>query len=122
MRYRWIRREANLDYVFSAAEHFFNSQEFCKISRVDKVRRELIVQVCPHGERTVAVYVRVYNRPDGFEISFSAEKAILFGKMGFLSTMFGTGIFIKDKLRVMNIIDRLEERFWLYMNDVVSAL
>jgi hypothetical protein len=122
MRYRWIRKEANLDHVFSDIERFFNSQEFCRISKVDKVRRELTVQVCPRGERSVAIYVRVYNRPDGFEVSFSAEKAILFGKMGFLSTMFGTGVFIKDKLRVVSIIDKLEERFWLYMNDVVSAL
>ena len=121
MRYRWTGREANLDDVFSAAERFFNSQELCKISRVDKIKRELVVQLCPEGGKPVTIFVRVYNTTDGFEVSFSAEKMVILCKMGFLSTMFGAGIFIKDKLDVMSFINRLEERFWLYMNDAVSS-
>ena len=122
MRYRWVGREANLDDVFSAAERFFNGQEFSKISRVDKIKRELVVQLCPQGRKPVTIFIRVHNTTEGFEVSFSTEKTVILGKMGFLSTMLGAGIFIKDKLDVMTFIDRLEERFWLYMNDAVSSL
>lgn len=123
MQTRWVGKNVNLNSLCERIENFFVGKGF-GATRVNT--KENIEILCAYKKENKGGCVRITvngNSEDflvSFETSIGDER--LFKFFSPFLTMMGLGLFWSSKIKLYDFYENLEEQFWTYLDEVVSAI
>ena len=118
MRRRWVGKDISLRWLYDLVEGFFQNRGF-KTRIKESSGRHMFSALPPKGSAIrEAINLEISIGRDGLEINFIAGgKADSSIKLGLLTTLLGGGGMLLRGLRSQESIDRLENDFWVYVNE-----
>lgn len=123
MEKRYVGTHVNLHFLVKNLTGFFKNLGFeTTEERSDKGCKIVVI---PSHEHDVRDRVRIYmvGNPDNFSIKFVAgARSRSLVKWGRLTTLFGGGAFLLKGLKSKEALEKLEKKFWVYVNEKIDHL
>jgi len=122
MKERWIRENVDLDLLCQSVSHFLEEKRF--VLKLEKLKNELRVYGWPlDREEGGPVLVKIYGNSNDFTIEFVPGESFRGLRiLGPLYSLFGGGSLWLRELRAREFFERLEEQFWVAVDEAVANL
>ena len=123
MRGHWVGKNVDLALLSRRVEVFFRDKGFN--TRINESAGEYQILVMSQHANGIRedVDVKISGSPNNFMIDlFVGERARSSIRLGFLTTMFGGGSLVLRGLKSNEALKKLEEEFWMYIEDSVGYL
>ncbi len=123
MRDSWKGKNVNLSVLSERIACFFESKKFA--TSLQRKNSEFIIVAAPQSFHGISekIIVSISGNPDDFSINFiggsRSRSLILHGS--FLS-LIGGGFFVLKGLKSLEEIEKLEEQFWIYVDQLIWYL
>jgi hypothetical protein len=121
MKFRWTGRNVDLASLTTSADAFFANKGFSK-KREETEKGELFLTYSLGREgKPLVADVKISGLSDDFEIElFLDRKAQTMARLGILSTLLGSGFYMKGRLENVAYAERLEGDFWDYVGEEIK--
>jgi len=124
MKSRWKEKNVEIEFLVDRISSFFLGKDFSK--KKESIERDTarVLTYTFEGEgRPVVASVIVRGSPSDFEIEFVVDrKAETVARLGILSTLFGSGFYLRGRLENFAHVERLEGDFWDYVNEEIRRM
>ena len=124
MKSRWKEKNVEIEFLVDRISSFFLGKDFSK--KKESIERDTarVLTYTFEGEgRPVVASVIVRGSPNDFEIEFVVDrKAETVARLGILSTLFGSGFYLRGRLENFAHVERLEGDFWDYVNEEIRRM
>jgi len=124
MKSRWKEKNVEIEFLVDRISSFFLGKDFSK--KKESIERDTarVLTYTFEGEgRPVVASVVVRGSPNDFEIEFVVDrKAETVARLGILSTLFGSGFYLRGRLENFAHVERLEGDFWDYVNEEIRRM
>lgn len=123
MEDRWINKNIDLSMIANRLVQFFEKRKF--VSSQESSEREYHIVVMPSRYYDILEEIHVYisGQSDDFTVKFdsgSHSRALV--RHGILTTVFGGGRLTLKGLKSQEALERLENEFWIYLDEVIWSL
>jgi hypothetical protein len=124
MQRRWTDQNVDLDSLSDSIEDFFKSKNY--LPTKTGTTRERIISWLPgrtgmHIKKPICV--RITGEPDDFTVDLEASELMSSSiRTGVLTKPFGGGYFLLKALKLKEWLERLENEFWIYVEERVAQL
>lgn len=122
MKSRWKGRNVELEFLANSINSFFMDKGFSK--RKESLERDnawVLTYTFEGQGRPVVASIIIRGSPNDFEIEFMIDrKAETVARLGILSTLFGSGFYLRGRLENFAQVERLEGDFWDYVNEKIK--
>lgn len=123
MKYRWIEKNVDLDRLKEAISSFFEERRFKIKCQSSSDSYHLVgIRRLP-SDQFMRVAVIVSGTPDDFSVELQAgegvRSALTFSSM---FTFWGAGGLLLQDYKTVEFYQKLEEKFWNYIEGTVSQL
>jgi len=121
MKSRWKGKNVELELLADRINSFFLDKGFSKKKEsIEKDTTRVLTYTFEGQGRPVVASVIVHGSPNDFEIEFMVDrKAETVARLGILSTLFGSGFYLRGRLENFAHVERLEGDFWDYVNEEI---
>lgn len=123
MKYRWIEKNVDLDRLKEAISSFFEEQRFKIKCQSSSDSYHLVgIRRLP-SDQFMRVAVIVSGTPDDFSVELQAGEGVR-STLTFSSmfTFWGAGGLLLQDYKTVEFYQKLEEKFWNYIEGTVSQL
>ncbi len=123
MKYKWRKENANLDYIVERIEFFMkcNGFEITKIKCNDCYTILGVLRTFQGEPKTITIFLR--KTKEGFEIEMKPGRFVhQLLKFSFLISLFGFGGLLLNKYRSFELYQKIEEKFWVFLQDELSKM
>lgn len=111
----WQNSMVNLELLMNSLIEFFSRKGVCRFMK-DSECFKLYVKL----SRGKTVIIKISGSPDNFKVEFIREEQRFLRLFGNMASMFGGGIFV-SRATERDDLDRFEDEFWVFIEDVVKA-
>ncbi len=121
MKSRWKGKNVEIKLLADRINSFFLDKGFSKKKESFERDNARVLTYTFEGEgRPVVASVIIHGSPNDFEIEFAVDrKAETVARLGILSTLFGSGFFLRGRLESFARVERLEGDFWDYVDEEI---
>jgi hypothetical protein len=127
MQKQWQGQNVDLKQLSVYAEEFFKTKGY--MTRMDESDGEYVIKWIPPRVDGVsksvysAVELKISGSPDDFTIDIFASEATRSSiRLGLLTSALGGGYFTLQGNRLRETLERLENEFWIYIEEKVALL
>lgn len=127
MQKQWLGQNIDLHQLSVYAEEFFKSKGY--MTKLDESDGEYVIKWIPQRVDGVsksvysAVELKIWGGPDDFTIDMFASEATRSSiRLGLLTSALGGGYFTLQGNRLRETLEKLENEFWVYIEDKVALL
>ena len=116
MKTQWIKKNVDLRLLSKNIELFFVEKGFKLVKR----------SVCENNfsyrfsKNSLYIEINVFGNSDDFTVEFVRKPMEDFTKVGFITLPFGGGALFLKELKIKRRLEKLENEFWFYMENMVS--
>jgi len=123
MESRYVGRNVPLPALCRCIEQFFIDKGFETLRTEEKGGYKIIVKTRCDPNIIENVYVHVSGDPNNFVVRFDAgSRSRSFIRFGSVTTLLGGGIFLLRGLKSQEALERLERKFWLFLEEKIGFL
>ena len=123
MRKQWSEKNVDLTLLREDVKNFFASKGFDVKAELLEEQYRILIKPRRMQEVLENITVSINGKTNNFEIEFSAgqqgRSTIL---LGFLTTIIGGGKLVLKGLKSKDVVKKLEEDFWSYVERRIMAL
>jgi hypothetical protein len=120
VKYRWLQKNVDILDIEEGVKSFLQQQGF-RVTSSESNDQKKIVGVLRHVEGRKRVIVAIAGKPDDFTVDFlGGETAKLIERFASLISFLGAGALELQSLRSKEWYEKLEDKFWKDMEDLIS--
>lgn len=123
MQRQWTGRNVDLALLSECVEAFFKDRGFLTEKEESAGEYKILwasprVRIIPDG-----MTARVFGKPDDFVVEIVASERTRGSiRLGMLTRLFGGGYLAVRGLRAKEVLEKLENEFWVYVEEKVAHL
>jgi len=123
MQYEWKNRQTNREILSQQIEKFFNKNNFTTETQKENTHFKILATPTKKTGIKEKIEIEIQSTKDGFAVDLKTiEKAQTSVKLGLLSSFFLGGSLLLRSLRSKEELDKLQNKFWLHVQEYVSTL
>jgi hypothetical protein len=123
MEDHWVNKNIDLSLIANRLVEFFEKRKF--VSFQENSERDHHIIVMPSRYHDILEEIRVYisGQPNDFKVKFdSGSQSRALVRHGILTTVFGGGRLTLKGLKSQEELEKLENEFWVYLDEVIWSL
>ena len=123
MQSRWIKRNVDLKLLSETLESFFKDRGF--LTSVQCSPGQFRIKAIPASTHSLCedIVICIKGEPNDFLVSFEAgRRSRLFVRLGWLTSIFGGGIFLSKGMKSLEELEKIEEAFWRFLSEKIDGL
>lgn len=123
MEDHWQGKNVDLSLLSERVTQFFSEKQFATTTR--RRKEGCVVTAFPKSFHGIAeeISVHVLGRSDDFSVKFiggSHSRNLV--RYGTILSLFGGGFLVSKGLRSLEEIEKLEKKFWVYLDETIWQL
>jgi len=122
MKRQWIGNNVDLSVLTEAIIKFFKENLF-SVSCIKSENYRVVIRPRQFHKIVDKIEILIEGQPNNFSITFdtgSRSRALV--RYGALFSFFGGGFFFLKGLKSQEELEKLEKKFWLFINEEVWRL
>lgn len=123
MEDRWTNKNVVLSTLSDAIVRFFVERGFATSLENSEEEYRIVAKPKPTFNILEDINVYVSGRPNDFKVKFDAgSNSSAFVRLGTLTTIFGGGRLTLKGLKSIEVLEKLEKQFWIYVDRKIWSL
>jgi hypothetical protein len=123
MEDRWTNKNIDLSMIPDRLVQFFEERNFVSSQKSSEREYHITVMPSKHHDIVEEIHVYISGQPDDFKVKFdSGSHSISLVRSGILTAVFGGGRLALKGLKSQEALERLENEFWIYLDEVIWSL
>lgn len=123
MRDRWVGKNVDFDGLVELVKQFFEKNHFKIITEKQPSNYRIIASPKNPSSPLKRLEVIIQGEPNDFTVEFGTTGSTKnINRWGHLIFLLGGGRFVCESLKFQEELDRLEEKFWNYIDAKLPSL
>jgi hypothetical protein len=119
----WQGKNVDLSILSERVKQFLMEKQFGTIMRKEKKGYLITAYPKPFHEISEEINVHILGDPDDFSVKFVAgAHSNNLVRYGTILSLLGAGFFVAKGLKSLEEIEKVERKFWVYVDETVWQL
>jgi len=121
---RWTGKKIDLKLLSESLVHFFEEKGFSTILETKSTDEYRVIAVPKHPSNIQGIVNAIIRgHSEDFEVEFGVSSNSRFSRLfGVLATIFGGGIVVLKDLKSKEELEKLETKFWSFVDKKTDSL